>query len=339
MADLFSELDVAGIRLSNRIVLPPMATEAADTEGLAGSGTLSWYARLATTGVALVVVEHSFVAPEGRSSPRQLSLAADACIPGHAAIARSIHAAGAFAAAQISHAGANRHAGMPGPRIGPSAVEHPVSHVIPEEMTTAEIAGTIRAFGAAAARARAAGYDLVEVHAAHGFLLSEFLSPLTNRRTDAYGGSSAHRRRMLLEVVEEVRAALHGELPIMVRLAVADDPPGRRFYDGGMTVEEGVGHARALEGAGVVILDLSAGLCGSRPEGVSGEAYYLPFAEAVSRAVSCPVVCTGGITLAQTAQDIVQHGTAELVGVARAIVADHEWVRNARKELGDISAR
>ena len=339
MADLFSELDVAGIRLSNRIVLPPMATETADAEGLAGPRTFSWYTGLATTGVALVVVEHSFVAPTGRSSPGQLSLATDACIPGHAAVTRSIHAAGTVAAAQISHAGANRRAGMPGPRVGPSAVEHPVSHVVPEEMTSTEIAETVRAFGAAATRARAAGYDLVEVHAAHGFLLSEFLSPFTNRRTDAYGGSPANRRRMLLEVIEEVRAVLHGDLPVMVRLAVADNPSGRRFYDGGMTVEEGVSHAHALESAGVAILDLSAGLCGSRPDGVSGEAYYRPFAEAVSCAVSCPVVCTGGITLARTAQDIVRHGTAELVGVARAIAADHDWVRNARKELGGTSAR
>jgi NADPH2 dehydrogenase len=334
MTNLFSELDVAGISLANHIVLPPMATEQADVEGLAGSGTAPWYASLAATGVALVVVEHSYVAPEGRASPRQLSLASDECIPGHAVIAQAIHTAGAVCAAQISHAGANRRPEMPGRCIGPSAVEHPTSHVVPEEMSAEDIAGTVRAFGTAAVRVRSAGYDFVEVHCAHGYLLGEFLSPLTNHRGDSYGGSPARRRRLLLEVIEEVRSAVHGDLPVMVRLGVSDNPPGMQLYEGGLSISEGVEAARALDDAGVAILDLSADICGSRPVEVSGEAYYRPFAEAVSAAVHCHVVCTGGITLPQTAQDIIEGGIADLVGVARAIAANHNWVRNARAKLG-----
>ncbi len=334
MTDLFSELDVAGVRLANRIVLPPMATEKADAGGLAGPGTVPWYAALAATGVALVVVEHSYVTPEGRASPGQLSFASDACIAGHAAITQAVHASGALCAAQISHAGANRRSDIPGRRIGPSAVETPCSPTIPEEMTAEEITGTVRAFGAAASRARSAGYDFVEVHCAHGYLLSEFLSPLTNRRSDGYGGSPAGRRRLLLEVIEEVRSAVRGDLPVMVRLGVSDNPPGLQLYEGGLSVAEGVAAACALDDAGVAILDLSAGICGSRPAGISGEAYYRPFAEAVSPAVRCHVVCTGGITLPQTAQEIIQSGASDLVGIARAIAADHEWVHNAHRELG-----
>jgi 2,4-dienoyl-CoA reductase-like NADH-dependent reductase (Old Yellow Enzyme family) len=339
MSDLFSELDVAGIRLANRIVLPPMATERADGEGLAGPGTAPWYAALAATGVALVVVEHSCVSMEGRSSPGQLSLASDACIPGHTAVAQAIHKAGAVCAAQISHAGANRRPEMPGRRIGPSAVEHPFSHTVPKEMSTDEIAATVRAFGAAAGRVRSAGYDFVEIHCAHGYLLNQFLSPLTNHRSDSYGGTPARRRRLLLEVVEEVRSAVHGDVPLMVRLAVADNPPGMQLYPGGLPVEEGVEAASALDDAGVAILDLSAGICGSRPAEVSGEAYFRPFAEAVSASVHCHVVCTGGITLPQTAQEIIHSGTSDLVGVARAIAANHDWVRNAREQLGQQANR
>ena len=334
MKHLFSELDVAGVRLANRIVLPPMATEQADVEGHPSPATAGYYGSLAATGVALVVVEHSYVAPEGRASPRQMSLASDADVSGHAAIAAAIHAAGALCAAQISHAGSNRRAEMPGRCLGPSAVENPVSHLIPEEMSNSDIVATIRAFGAAAARVQRAGYDFVEVHCAHGYLLGQFLSPLTNHRTDAYGGTPAARRRLLLEIVEEVGAAVHGDLPLMVRLGVADNPPILQLYEGGLTIAEGVEAARALDDAGVAILDLSAGICGSRPAGLTGEAYYRPFAEAVSAAVRCHVVCTGGITQPQTAQEIIQSGTADLVGVARAIAADHDWVRKAREATG-----
>jgi 2,4-dienoyl-CoA reductase-like NADH-dependent reductase (Old Yellow Enzyme family) len=334
MKDLFSELDVAGVRLANRLVLPPMATEQADADGHPSPTTAAHYGSLAATGVALVVVEHSCVTPEGRASPGQISLASDTHVSGHADITATIHAAGSLCAAQISHAGSNRRVGMPGRCLGPSAVENPVSHLTPEEMSSSDITATIRAFGAAAARVREAGYDFVEVHCAHGYLLGEFLSPLTNLRTDAYGGTPAGRRRLLLEIVEEVRAAVHGDLPLMVRLGVADNPPLLQVYEGGLTMAEGVEAARALDDAGVAILDLSAGICGSRPAGLTGEAYFRPFAEAVSAAVRCHVVCTGGITQPQTAQDIIQSGAADLVGVGRALAADYDWVRKAREATG-----
>jgi len=334
MKDLFSELDVAGVRLANRIVLPPMATEQADAEGLPGPATACHYGSLAATGAALVVVEHSCVTMEGRASPRQMSLATDVSVAGHAAIAAAIHAAGALCAAQISHSGSNRRAEMPGRCLGPSAVEHPAAHLVPEEMSKTDIVTVIRAFGAAAGRVQRAGYDFVEVHCAHGYLLGEFLSPLTNHRTDAYGGTPAGRRLLLLEVVEEVRAAVHGDLPLMVRLGVADNPPLFQLYEGGLTVAEGVDAARALDDAGVAVLDLSAGICGSRPSGIVGEAYFRPFAEAVSAAVRSHVVCTGGITQAQTAQDIIRSGAADLVGVGRALAADHDWVRTVREATG-----
>lgn len=333
MNQLFSALDIQGLHLPNRIVVPPMATEQADADGHPGPETAAWYGSLAASGAALVIVEHSAVAPEGRSSPRQISLATDGHTAGHAAIAKAIHAAGTLCAAQISHAGSNRREGMPGRCLAPSAVENPVSHLMPEEMSTMDIASVIRAFGAAARRVQEAGYDLVEVHCAHGYLLGEFLSPLTNHRADAYGGTPAARRRLLLEVVEEVKAAVHNGLPIMVRLGVSDNPPHAHLYDGALSLEEGVEAAHALDQAGVAILDVSAGMCGSRPPGISGEAYFKSFAAAVSSAVHTHVVCTGGITLPQTALDVIESGTADLVGIGRALAADHAWVSKAHEAL------
>ena len=274
MAHLFSELDVAGVRLANRIVLPPMATEQADVDGHPSPATAGHYGSLAATGVALVVVEHSCVAPEGRASPGQMSLASDAHIAGHVAITAAIHAAGSLCAAQISHAGSNRWEEMPGGCLGPSAIEHPVSHRMPEEMSGSDIVAVIRAFGAAAGRVREAGYDFVEVHCAHGYLLGEFLSPLTNHRTD----STAGQRQS--EGASCSRSSKKSGRPCLricrswVRLGVADNPPLLQLYEGGLTMAEGVEAARALGDAGVAILDLSAGICGSRPAGITGEAYF-----------------------------------------------------------------
>ncbi len=200
-------------------------------------------------------------------------------------------------------------------------------------MTKKDITDVVRAFGQAGRRAKAAGYDLVEIHCAHGYLLSQFLSPLTNQRRDKYGGTLLKRMLLPLEVLEEVRSQVGEDFPVMVRLGLADNPPAKTLYPGGLPVEEGLVAARALEQAGSAILDLSAGICGSRPAGVSGEAYYLPFAQACSQAVKLPLICTGGVTLAQTAEHIVASGTAALVGVGRALAADRSWVEKARKEL------
>ena len=337
MSGLFSELDVAGRRLTNRIVLPPMATERAEESGSPSTATVDWYADIAKAGMALVVVEHSFVTPEGRLSSRQLSVASDDVIRGHHAVADAIHAAGCLCAAQINHAGANRRPDMPGRTVGPSPHPYPGAAAVPEQLTATEIAGIVRAFGSAARRVRESGYDFVEVHCAHGYLLSQFLSPLTNHRSDAYGGTPARRRRFLLEVVEEVTAAVAGSLPVMVRLGISDNPPAAVLYEGGLTLAEGIQAARALDEAGVAILDLSAGICGSRPAGIAGEAYYRAFAEAVRPAVRCRIVCTAGITMPAIADDIVRTGTADLVGIGRALAADHAWIRRARAELGDAS--
>ncbi len=331
---VFSGLDIAGMHLANRIVVPPMATDQADADGIPGVSSAAHYRDLAATGAALVIVEHAYVAPEGRSSPQQMSIATDATLPGHAAIAAAIRSAGARCVAQISHAGANRRPGMPGRFLGPSAVEHPFAHHVPEEMTAREIAETVRAFGAAAARVKKAGYDAVEIHCAHGYLLNQFLSPLTNRRSDAYGGTPANRRRFILEVIEEVRAATGSTMPLFLRLAVADNPPQLELYPGGLSIADGVANAVAFEDAGIDVLDLSGGICGSRPAAAGAEAYYRPFAAAVSARVHCPVICTGGITRAATAQEIIASGDADLVGVGRALAADHTWVRRARTEAG-----
>jgi 2,4-dienoyl-CoA reductase-like NADH-dependent reductase (Old Yellow Enzyme family) len=332
--NLFTPLRIKDLELKNRIVLPPMATEASGADGAVQAASVDYYGRMAGRGMGLLVVEHNFIAPEGRASPGQMAIAGDPDIDGHRRIVQAIHAAGAKAAVQVSHSGSNRAAAMPGPIVGPSPVVHPTSGLLARELDPGEIAAIVIAFGMAAARGAQAGYDLVEIHAAHGYLLGQFLSPLTNRRGDRYGGTPANRRRLLLEVIEEARGRLPGDYPLMVRLGLSDTPPGSDLHAGGITVAEGIETARALAGAGIGLLDVSGGMCGSRPAGLGHEAYFLPWLQALRPAVSLPLVLTGGVRTPAAAAAVVAAESADLVGVGRALAADPHWVDAARQALG-----
>jgi 2,4-dienoyl-CoA reductase-like NADH-dependent reductase (Old Yellow Enzyme family) len=281
--------------------------------------------------MGLLVVEHNFVSAEGRASPRQMSIARDDDVEPHRRLLHAARRPGLRLALQISHAGSNRRDLPAGGEVGASAVPHPGSGVIPRELSTAEIAARVAAFGAAAARARAAGYDMVEIHCAHGYLLGQFLSPLTNRRGDRYGGPLANRLRLLLETIEEVRGRIGGDMPLLVRLGVSDDPPGMSLHPGGLPLADGVAAARRLDSSGIDLIDLSGGLCGSRPPGLRGEGYFRDFARAVRGAVRLPLLLTGGITRAETAEAILQAGEADLVGIGRALAADPDWVARAQR--------
>lgn len=331
MSELFSPFEAANVRISNRIVMPPMATEKSDPVGMVSDASVADYRRMARSGMGLLIIEHNFIDESGRVSPRQMSIARDECVPGHRRLASAVHEAGVSIALQINHSGSNRLEPFRSQAFGASSVAHPTSGVTPTELDHRGIAAIVGSFGRAAARARQAGYDLVEIHCAHGYLLSQFLSPLTNRRRDGYGGKIARRVRFLLEVIEEVKAATGGDFPLMVRLGLTDNPPGHTMFPGGLEMADGLQVALALEKAGIAILDLSGGICGSRPAGVTGEAYYLPLALAARETVRMPLLTTGGITRAQTAREIIEKGTADFVGVGRALVSDPDWITKARE--------
>lgn len=331
--NLFSPLQVKHLTFKNRVVLPPMATERSQPDGAVKAESIAYYRDMASRGMGLLIVEHNFIAVDGMASPGQMSIAGERDIAGHEKLSRAIHASGVLAALQINHAGSNRAETCAGSVLGASPVAHPVSGLIPRELDANGIAGIVKAFGLAAGRAQRAGYDLVEIHCAHGYLLSQFLSPFTNHRSDRYGGSLADRRRLLMEVIEEVRVQVGAAYPLLLRLGLSDTPPGMEMHRGGLTLVEGIETARAAAAAGIDILDISGGLCGSRPAGLEGEAYFLPWLQALRPAVTIPLILTGGVRKAETAAEVLAKGSADLVGVGRALAADPEWVRKAKVQF------
>jgi 2,4-dienoyl-CoA reductase-like NADH-dependent reductase (Old Yellow Enzyme family) len=329
MADLLSPLSFAGFTLRNRIVMPPMWSGQATPDGQVTDRIVDYHRVRAAAGCGLVTVEHAFVDPGGRHSDTQIGVHDEAMVPGLARLAAAIKTEGAMACLQIAHAGSRTSSAVLGRApVGPSAVRHPCEPdaEVPDALTPEGITAVVAAFGAAAARAREAGFDAVEIHAAHGFLLSGFLSPLCNQRTDGYGGSPDGRRRIHLEVVAEVRRRIGSDRAVLMRLGACDE------MTGGLTLDEGCLAAERLAEAGVDLLSVSGGLQGSElKRRVPG--YFVPYAAAVKSFVQIPVMVTGGVTDPAFADRIVRRGQADLVGIGRAMLNDAGWARKAIRAL------
>ena len=329
MADLLTPLSFAGLNLRNRIVMPPMWSGQAHPNGSVTEKIIDYHRVRAAAGCGLVIVEHSFVLPRGRHSAMQMGVHSDEMIGGLSWLASAIRAEGAVAALQLSHAGSRASSVVLGTRpAAPSAVRHPYEPAgdIPDELTPGQISETVAAFGNAAIRAREAGFDAVEIHAAHGFLLSEFLSPLTNRRQDEYGDSLEGRSKIHLEVLAEVRRRAGSGFPIFVRLGAHDETPG------GLELDESCRVAARLASSGACLIDVSGGLQGSRGIGKM-PGYFLPYAAAIKAGAGVPVIVTGGIREAYFADQIVREGKADLVGIGRAMLEDPEWASKAIRAL------
>jgi 2,4-dienoyl-CoA reductase-like NADH-dependent reductase (Old Yellow Enzyme family) len=328
MSNLLAPLSFSGLSLRNRIVMPPMWSGQANPDGQVNDRIVEYH-RARASGCGLVIVEHAFVHPRGRHSATQIGGHSDAMVPMLERLVRAVKAEGATVCMQIAHAGSRASSAVLGANpLAPSAVRHPyeASGEIPEAMSRDDLDEVVRAFGDAAVRADAAGFDAVEIHAAHGFLLSQFLSPLTNRRDDQYGGSVENRFRLHLEVIAEVRRRLEGRRPVFVRLGAHDETPG------GVELPDSTAAATAMASAGVSLIDVSGGLQGSRGAG-KGAAYFLAYAQAIRQAVNVPVLVTGGIGDARLADTIVREGWADLVGIGRAMLNDADWARKAVVEL------
>ena len=327
-------LALHGLTLQNRLVMPPMATHTAAPEGYVTDALLAYYDEKTRGGaLGLVITEHAFVSPEGRASANQLSAAEDTCVPGLARLAETIHQNGSPVFLQLNHAGSATNSGITGcPVLGPSALRNPTNQnaLAPcREMTPADREKVIADFAAAALRAQKAGMDGVEVHAAHGYLLNQFWSPLTNRRTDAYGGEAAGRLRLTLEVLSAVRRAVGPGYPVALRLGACDYLPGGN----------GLGEARAaaalLAGEGLCLLDISGGLCRyNRPDSTE-PGYFADAALAVKERCGCPVLLTGGVAEPAQADRLLAEGKADLIGVGRALLKDSAWARKAMEQAGD----
>jgi 2,4-dienoyl-CoA reductase-like NADH-dependent reductase (Old Yellow Enzyme family) len=329
---LLSPLSFAGLTLRNRIVMPPMFSGFATPQGEVTGRIVDYHRARAAAGTALIIVEHTYVHPWGRISDTQMGVHDDAMIPGLARLADALRREGAVSCLQLAHAGASTTAAVIGrPPVGPSSLRHPFERDVDpaEAATLAEIEQIVKAFGDGAARAREAGFDAVQIHSAHGYLLSQFLSPLTNHREDEYGGSDQNRRRLHLEVLAGVRARVGGRFPVFVRLGVHDEALG------GLQINEAVQAAMHLADRGVDLIDVSGGLQGSRPAIVviRGPGWFVPYAEAVKAAVRVPVLVTGGFTDPVHADRVVREGRADLIGVGRAMLNDSGWARSAIERL------
>jgi 2,4-dienoyl-CoA reductase-like NADH-dependent reductase (Old Yellow Enzyme family) len=341
---LLSSLELRGVTLPNRLVVAPMCQYSV-TDGFVGDYHLVHLGRFALGGFGLVIVEATGVTADGRISHGDVGLWSDEHIPGLARIADFLHAEGAVAGIQLAHAGAKastrrpwdgggpvtaenaRPGEAPWPTVSASDVPAFPDGPAPHPLTVDELADVIDAFVAATRRALTAGFDVVELHAAHGYLLHQFLSPLSNRRTDGYGGSLEGRMRFPLEVVEAVRAEWPEDKPLFVRVSAVD---GSR---NGITVEDTVAFARELKARGVDVVDVSGGGIGGGWEHPLGYGYQVPFAAQVRADAELATMAVGLIVDARQAEAIVADGRADLVALAREAQDDPNFAVHAAREL------
>lgn len=331
MPSLSDPLVTEKIELKNRIVMPPMANDLATAEGEVTGKLIGHYRARAEASVALIIVEHSYIMPSGKMTENQLGIHDDLLVPGLTRLAAAIRAAGAKSAIQLTHAGANTSAAVCGCQpAGPSDIPVPGREQKPIPLEHDEIRGIVTAYSEAARRALEAGFDSIEIHGAHGFLLNEFVSPFTNRRTDSYGGSTENRLRLPVKVIGAVREQAGPRFPLMYRFGAND------FIKGGLDLDEAKEIAPMLVDAGIDILDISGGLCGSRPRALAGiRGFFVPLAQAIKSVVDVPVIAVGGIRDAAFANQVVQGGKADLVAVGRAMLKNPNWAKEALARLSE----
>ncbi|HZK53431.1 MAG TPA: NADH:flavin oxidoreductase [Desulfosporosinus sp.] len=329
MSYLLKPLQIGKLTLSNRLIMPPMATAKAELDGKVTQPLLDYYAEKSAGGyLSLIIIEHSFITADGKAHAQQLSAADNTMIEGLQKLVAIIHGNGSKTVMQLNHAGSAAPEEVIGSTpVAPSAVKNPRQGTMPRELTHEDIAAIIKAFKDGARRTKEAGFDGVEIHSAHGYLLNQFFSPLTNQRTDEYGGNVHNRIRLHLQVIEAVRTAVGEDFPILLRLGASD------YTEGGTTLEDSQIAAQAFEKAGVSILDISGGFCGYNVPNLTGQGYFAPLSEAIKKVVSIPVILTGGITEALAADRLLEEGKADLIGVGRALLKDSQWAEKALKGL------
>lgn len=329
MSYLRNPLKAGLLSLSNRLVMPPMATSKAMPDGKVSQGLMEYYNEKSAGGyISLIIIEHSYVTGLGQASAQQLSVAEDATIDGLRQLASLIQKNGSKTMMQISHAGsAAMEDIIKSKPVGPSSVVNPRKGNTPRELTREEIRDIVTNFRDAALRVKAAGFDGVEIHSAHGYLLNQFFSPLTNHRSDEYGGSLLNRIRLHLEVIHEVRTAVGSDFPILLRLGASD------FCEGGTTVNDSQTATVLFAEAGIDALDVSGGFSGYSVPGLTGQGYFASLSRAIKEVVSIPVILTGGITEPDAAERLLAEQKADLIGVGRAILADSLWAKRAMEFL------
>ncbi len=337
MNPLLTPARIGAVELRNRIVMPPMTTRLADEEGHVTDAMIAYYMARVRGGVGMITVEMASPTRAGRHRKRELGIYDDRFLPGLTRLTEEIHRGGAKVSIQLGHGGGHTRRDICGETpLAPSAIPHPVFEVtnetiVPQEMTLDDIRATTAAFAAAAARAAQAGFDCVEIHAAHGYLISQFLTPFENRRTDQYGGSLENRARFGLEVLRAAKAAV--EIPVIFRISVDD------YFPDGLPEADGIQVAVWAGAAGADALHIAAGHYRSLPSAARmippmeyPDATFLDYAAQVKRQVKVPVIAVGRLGDPAAAAAAVTAGKADFVALGRTLIADPDWVSKLARD-------
>ncbi len=340
MPMLFSELPIRGLKLRNRVVVSPMC-QYSSNDGFADDWHFVHLASRAVGGAGLVFTEAAAVTAHGRITPQDLGIYKDEHIGELSRIVRFIESQGSVAGIQLAHAGRKASTARPWSGNGeipeseggwspvaPSSIRFSDTYPLPRRLTVEEIHAVTDSFVAAAERALKAGFRVVELHSAHGYLLHEFLSPLSNARTDEYGGSLANRVRFLIETTTAVRKVWPQEYPLFVRISSSE------WVEGGFDIDEAVLLAVQLKALGVDLIDCSSGGNAAHARIPAGPGYQLPFATRIRRETGIMTGAVGMITAPEQADQIIRNGDADLVFLARELLRDPYWPMRAARELG-----
>jgi 2,4-dienoyl-CoA reductase-like NADH-dependent reductase (Old Yellow Enzyme family) len=343
MKTLFDRTAINGMELRNRFVRSATWEGMCDEHGRPGPKLAACYRDLARGGVGLIITGYTFVRPDGKQTRGSLGVHKDDLAPQLRELAAAVHGEGGKLCMQLVHTGGQARV-APGTRLlAPSAIEAPHYAGMASEMTLQDIDEVVSAFGRSAARARDWGFDSVQVHAAHGYLINEFLSPNTNQRTDGYGGGVDNRTRFLLEAYRSVRQAAGPDFPVLVKLNGSD------FMQDGLCIEDAVFAARALANEGIDAIEVSGGTPASgdntpvrkKIETREQEAYHLPLAKRIKESVSCPVMVVGGFRSFEAARDAVEGADMDYISLARPLVREpgliNQWQQGDRSRAKCLS--
>jgi 2,4-dienoyl-CoA reductase-like NADH-dependent reductase (Old Yellow Enzyme family) len=341
MTKLFEAITIRDLTVRNRVWVAPMCQYSAeDRDGVPTEWHLVHYGSRAAGGAGLVIVEATAVSPEGRISPWDTGIWNDEQADGWAYILDFMHGHGAAVGIQLAHAGRKAsiyrewsgHGTVPisdgGWQTISSTDEAFTGYDAPRKLETAEVSDVVKDFVTAARRAQDAGFDVIEIHAAHGYLIHQFLSPLTNQRTDIYGGELENRARLLLEIVEGIRREVGEGMPILVRFSATD------YVDGGWDETQTATVAKWCAEAGADLFDISTGGLVTGVKIPSGPGYQVPIAEFVAERVDEPVAVVGQITTGAQAEEILQRGNVDVIMIGRSELRDPMWPLRAAHELG-----
>lgn len=327
MSKLFNPITLRGLTLKNRIAVSPMCQYQADTDGYINDWHVVHYGSLALSGAGLVVVEAAAVESRGRISDHDVGLYDDGHVEGLRRIVQFGHSQGVKMGIQLAHAG--RKAELEEEIVGPSAIPFSDKFKVPTEMTEEHIATVIANFRRAAQRAVDAGFDVVEIHGAHGYLIHQFLSPISNTRTDAYGGSVENRLRFPLEVVRAVRAVIPDDMPLFIRVS------GSEYSEDGYTMEDMCTYVQAFKESGVDLVDVSSGGNLPAPPDKVYAGYQMPFAEQIKSRVDVAIGGVGMLDDPILADSFVQAGKADLIFIARGFLRNKNWGLDAAIALNE----